>query len=151
MKKVRDLIETFTLSLQKASEPVPLPSPTFTEEILQEKLKFENELQALKSTMNREMEEERAFLRQDREAFEKMVNQQAKLVSHVGELEDEEDKELALEKKSKGVEEQQKALKSIEASLHQEMKDFKENFYRSNVGTILILGLANQIIRKEFV
>ena len=43
------------------------------QQLEQERLKFESELQNLKSAMHRELEEERALLKRDREALERMA------------------------------------------------------------------------------
>lgn len=86
LQKVVELIETFTKSMQK-QEPVveaAVTKPQDSEkqeksELQQEKLRFEKEIQEItvvstnKATMHQKLEEEMAQLKQDREAFEKLV------------------------------------------------------------------------------
>ena len=71
-------MEKFTSSLvnnnnavtKDATEQV---SAQMSKQLEQEKLKFESELQSLKTSLHREVEQERSLLKQDREAFERMV------------------------------------------------------------------------------
>ena len=80
LKKVVEMMEKFTANLNQTTSPGHVDeSPkqdtkqVLEAELKQEKLKFESELQALKTTLHREIEQERALLRQDRETFEQFV------------------------------------------------------------------------------
>lgn len=79
LQKVVQLMEKFTSNLgnpadsKKQEESSKNLETLLTKQLEQEKLKFESELQNLKTAMHRELEQERSLLKQDREAFERMV------------------------------------------------------------------------------
>jgi hypothetical protein len=99
----------------------------------QEKLRFEKEFQQLTAKMNQKMEEEMIKLKQDREAFENLVNSQAKQISHVGNLEDDEEKEEKEqeEKHQKELQdlrrEHQQDLDLVQQRVLQEMQILRES------------------------
>jgi head-tail adaptor len=57
----------------------------------QEKLRYEQELQTLKSAVHQELDEEKQALREERKAFELLVSAQTKNMSHVGNIQDDEE------------------------------------------------------------
>jgi hypothetical protein len=134
--KVVELIEVMTKSQKKEQEQIDQRDVEIkTERLLQqERLRFERELQEITAKMHQKMEEEMYKLQQDREAFEKLVNAQGKNVSHVGSLEDDEDKEEQQEKEKRHQEEMnelhlqhQQELAMVQQKMIQEMQILRES------------------------
>ena len=92
-------------------------------------------MQAFKSSMHREIEEERQILREDRKAFESLVNANSKTISHVGELEDEDEES----RNSKA-----NAKHDMEKKFSKKIDKIKKEILKENVGYVLTNRQQNQ-------
>jgi hypothetical protein len=63
----------------------------------QEKLRFEQELATLNTAVHLELDEERNALREERKAFESLINAKTKLISHVGNIQDDNEENISTE------------------------------------------------------
>jgi hypothetical protein len=134
--KVVELIELMTKSRKEEQEKIGMEEKELKAEkmLQQERLRFERELQEITAKMHQKMEEEMYKLQQDREAFEKLVNTQGKNISHVGTLEDDEDKDEQLDKDKRHQDEikelhlqHQQDLAMLQQRMIQEMQILRES------------------------
>ncbi|KAJ3253839.1 Zinc finger protein dzip1l [Boothiomyces macroporosus] len=120
LERMAELLEKIT-----ASKPEP-PKQVVNDELLkQEKLKFEMEIQDIKSAMYKEIEQEKELLRKDREAFEKLIENQGKQLAHVGSLEseDEDENKSVVSQITNEI----KKITAISKNVEREIKGLKEN------------------------
>ncbi|KAJ3356224.1 hypothetical protein HDU91_005569 [Kappamyces sp. JEL0680] len=136
--ELKKMVQQMMAQLSAKQEPEPPQAKESTllhNELQQEKLKFELELQALKATLHREIEEERAILRQDREAFEKIVTSQTVALSHLGDLEEDEDSKRHSRppsRQSVAKDPSPQTIKAMESKFEAEIALFKERLARES-------------------
>ena len=144
LKKVADMIESFSNKLlekeQKEREEKEQQErrKRIEENMMQEKLRFEQELHKLKSAVYQELDEEKRALREERRAFEELVSTQTKQIPHVGNMEDDDEK-------SKDEEKQEKLILALKDQLEQQLKQTTQALHDEHVPLTDLDGSTKRI------
>lgn len=147
LKKMVELIETLTTSLK--TTPTLGTDGNVLEKLesrlLQERLTFDTELKAMRTTLHRELEDERALLREERAAFERLVISSSKPSGHLGEVEEDGGSSIVDIEDNNGEE----AMRAMELRFGRELEGVANRIRGENVFEILIEGHKCQKIRRK--